>query len=117
MGARYRLDDDGFREELLNAAFIVAEMKARAERGKEFAESIAPYRAGDHGAEYVHYKESFEVRSGTHGPDTAGREKRERAWAELTNTSDHAGHVEWGNGTPEYQGAHVLTKAIGVMQS
>src|SRR5437899_4645250 len=101
-----RLDWDGFREHLLNADFMVAEMDARAVKGYEFARSIAP-DAPEIGEGYV---ASFVIFSGKHGGP-----KRNRAYAELWNVSDHAVYVEYGNGAG-YQGDHVLTRAMDAMQ-
>lgn len=100
----YRLDPVAFREELLNADWMEAEMLARAERGKEFAESIAP-DAPPYGVGYI---SSFEVKSGKHGGIHG-----DRAYAELSNSSEHAVYVEFGNGHDN--GDHVLGRAMDVM--
>jgi hypothetical protein len=104
--ARYHLDRAAFREHLLNAPWMVAEMRSRAERGKAFAESIAPFdeTATDGG----HYKDSFSVDSGTHGGLHG-----DRAYATLKNTDAAAPYVEFGNGHDN--GQHVLTRALDVM--
>jgi hypothetical protein len=100
----YRLDPAGFREHLLNAPWMVAEMRRRAEEGKAFAESIAP-DAPPIGEGYI---ASFEVESGTQGGV-----HHDRAYATLSNTSDHAVYVEFG--TERNEAHHVLTRALDVM--
>lgn len=99
--ARYRLAPAGFREHLLNARWMVDLMKAKAETGKAFAESIAPADTGE-------YASSFTVDSGTHGGIHG-----DRAYATLTNTDPAAVYVEFGNGHDH--GEHVLTRALDVM--
>jgi hypothetical protein len=106
--AKYRLNRAGFREHLLNADWMVAEMDGRAQRAYEFALSISPVdEDGD-----VHYKDSFMIASGKNGPPDS--DERDRAWAELSNVSPHAVYVEWGNGHDE--GAHVMTKTLDALR-
>jgi hypothetical protein len=99
--ARYHLDRAAFREHVLNAPWMVEAMKSRAERGKVFAESIAPVDTGEYAA-------SFEVESGTHGGLHG-----DRAYATLKNTDPAAPYVEFGNGHDN--GEHVLTRALDAM--
>lgn len=103
--ARYRLDRAGFEEHLLNAPWMEAEMRRRAEAAAEFARSIAPVDSGE-------YVASIEVASGTHG--TPGSAKQARAWAEVRATSADAVYVEWGNGHDE--GAHVMTRTLDALR-
>jgi hypothetical protein len=103
--AKYRLDRKGFEEHLLNAAWMEAEMRQRAEAAAEFARSVAPVDTGK-------YLASIEVDSGTHG--TPGSAKQSRAWAEVRATSPEAAYVEWGNGHDE--GAHVMTKTLDALR-
>jgi hypothetical protein len=93
--------------EMLRKPYMQEAMKARAERGKEFAEGIAPVdETGDHPGRY---KESFHVHSGVRHRKTA------RAFAQLSNDSPEAPYVEHGNGTAKYQGDHVLSRALEIM--
>lgn len=97
MAAKYTLHPAAFREELLNADWMVAEMHSRASRAKEIAISTAPFDPDD--TDGVHYKESFTVSAGKNG----GRE-HDRAYGRLENsdTGDTAADstaliVEFGN--------------------
>lgn len=100
----YRLDPAAFREHVLNAPWMVEEMRRRAEHGKTFAESIAP-DAPPHGEGYI---ASFEVESGV-----GGGLNHDRAYASLRNTDDAARFVEYG--TPTNAAHHVLTRSLDVM--
>jgi len=102
--ADYTLDPAAFQEHLLNAPFMVEEMRGRAERGAEFARSIAP-DAPPLGEGYI---ASFDVDSGTHG----GIHK-DRAYAILSNSDDAARFLEFGTERTDAQ--HVLGKALDVM--
>lgn len=97
----YKLNHTAFREELLNAPWMVEEMRKRAERGKAYAEQIAPVDTGQYAA-------SFEVESGTHGGIHG-----DRAWALLSNSDPAAPYVEFGNGHDH--GEHVLLRTMDVM--
>jgi hypothetical protein len=103
MGAKYTLHPAAFQEEVLNAEWMVAEMRARAEAGKAFAESIAPVDTGE-------YVASLAVDAGKHGGI-----RHDRAYAVLSASSDHAAEVEWGNGKG-WHGAHVMTRSIDAMR-
>lgn len=100
----YRLDRAAFREHLLNAEWMVAEMDRRAVKGYEFARDISP----DATPLEEGYIASFVIFSGRDG----GTEN-DRAYAELANTSDHAVYVEFG--TEHQEAHHVLTRAMDVM--
>lgn len=100
----YRLDRAAFREHVLNAPWMVEHMRARAERAKEFAESIAP-DAPPYGEGYI---ASFNVEAGTNGGI-----HHDRAYATLSNDDDAASFVEFGTERQEAQ--HVLTRALDVM--
>lgn len=100
----YRLDLAAFREHLLNAEWMVAEMRARAERGLAFAESVAP-DAPPYGEGYI---ASFHVDAGRDGGV-----HRDRAYATLSNDDDAAVYIEFGTERTEAQ--HVLTRALDVM--
>lgn len=69
-------------------------MVEAAGRGKEWAERNSPRRSGE-------YATSFEVQPAVID-GTAG--------ARLVNTSDHAVHVEWTNGT------HVLARSVDAIE-
>jgi hypothetical protein len=100
----YKLNRAAFREEILNAPWMVGEMERRAELGHAFAESIAP-DAPPIGEGYIKSFVIFKGRDGgIHG---------DRAYAELANYSPHALFVEFGTDTNEAH--HVLTRAMEVM--
>lgn len=100
----YRLDPVAFREHVLNAPWMVEHMRERAERGKAFAESIAP-DAPPYGEGYI---ASFEVESGTHGGI-----HHDRAYATLSNSDYKAHWIEFG--TDHTEAEHVLTRSLDVM--
>jgi len=100
-GPKYRLDRAAFRELVLNAPWMVAEMDRRAQAGYEYAVTVAPVESGE-------YKESFIIFAGTNGGA-----KHNRAYAALHNYSDHALEVEFG--TERQEAHHVLTRTLGVM--
>lgn len=102
----YRLNPAGFRAHLLNAPWMVAEMHRRAERGKDFAEDVAP--VDEDGPHPGRYKESFTVESGTRGGI-----HHDRAYATLRNHAPEAIYVEFG--TERQEAEHVLTRAMDVM--
>lgn len=79
----FRFDPVAFREQVLNADWMVAEMASRAERGLAFAEGIAPRRTG-------RYADSFGVQAGKDGGWSG-----DRAYGLLYNDSDHAVLVEY----------------------
>lgn len=112
MGLTYRLDFAGFNEHLLNADFMVEHMAARAERGKAFAEAIAP--VDPEGQHPGRYKESFSVESGKRGGV-----HHDRAYAIVSNdakTDDGeplAVFVEFG--TEHSDGHHVLSKTLDAL--
>lgn len=108
----YHLDKAAFRVEVLNAPFMVAEMKARAEKALAFAESIAPVdpKAAHPGL----YKASFSADSGTNGGV-----HHDRAWGELSNDAmvgDFPLAVAVEFGTQHQAGQYVLTQALDVMR-
>jgi hypothetical protein len=91
--------------EMLCAPFMVAAMRKRAERGKEFAESIAPVdETGPHPGQY---KAAFDVEAGVRQPKTR------RAFGRLVNTAEAAFYVEFG--TVHNDAHHVLRKTLEVM--
>lgn len=103
----FRFDYSAFDEHVLCAPWMVEHMKARAERGKEFAESIAPFDPDD--PDGMHYRDAFEADAYIH---TYKNGKR-RASGVLRNTDRAALPVEFGNAhTPEHG---VLRKALDVM--
>lgn len=85
--------------EMLRAPWMQAEMKARAEKVKALAESIAPVDTGE-------YKSKFEVESGVKESSKGTR----RAYGRVKNTAGHAIDVEYGG---EHTPAHrTLGKAL-----
>lgn len=106
MTADYHLDYAAFGLHVLNAEWMVAEMRKRAEAGKAFAEGIAPFDPDDRDGH--HYRDAFEVDAHAHG----GVHK-DRAVGILRNTDHSVRAVEYGNrNTPEHA---VLRKALDVM--
>lgn len=89
----YTPDRAGFRE-MATSSGMQAEMVAAANRGKAYAESIAPVEEGE-------YRASFRVR-----PIIDGTGAKARAGAILENTSDHAFEVEYTNDD------HILQRSI-----
>lgn len=100
----YRLDRAAFRQHLLNAEWMVAEMQQRAERGQAFAESVAP-DAPPYGEGYV---ASFDVEAGRDGGV-----HHDRAYATLSNSDDAAVYLEFG--TERTEAHHILTRSLDVM--
>lgn len=107
MASNFKPDYAGIGE-MLNADFMVEAMHERAERGKEYAEAVAPvYEQGPHPGRY---KAAFEVSSGKRGGAS-----HDRAYGRLENTSPEAVFVEFG--TANNEAHHVLTRALDVMGS
>lgn len=101
--ADYHLDYAAFGEHVLNAEWMVAHMRGRAERMKAFALGISPFDSDD--ADGRHYVEGFEVDAHAHGGV-----HHDRAVGILRNTDSSAVFVEFGNvNTPEHA---ILRKAL-----
>lgn len=64
-GPKYHLDQAAFRRHVLNAPWMVEEMRRRAEAGAAYARSIAP--VDPESTEPGRYKNSIEVHSGVNG--------------------------------------------------
>jgi hypothetical protein len=94
---RYRPDLRGTNE-LMRSAGMEALMREHAQRGKAFAEGIAPRHTGDYAA-------SFRVTS-----TRSGGPRHNRATAYLYNDSPHAIYVEVKDGY------HVLARAADVIR-
>jgi hypothetical protein len=106
MTVRYRPNYAGTGE-LMNSPEMVEVMRQIAEKGKAFAESIAPVgdpRTDPHAGEY---KASFEVTAQAHGGVHG-----DRAAAQIVNTSAHAAHVEWQDG---YHVLERTAEALGTL--
>lgn len=104
----YRFDYEAFGVHVLNAAWMVEEMRRRAEAGKAFAEAIAPFDADDPDGQ--HYRDAFEADAHPYGGV-----HHDRAVGILRNTDNAARIVEYGNSkTPEHA---TLRKALDVMGS
>jgi hypothetical protein len=82
---KYRLDPAGFRRNLLQADFMVAEMHRRAERVKEAAEASAPQDTGE-------YRSSFKVETVRDGGI-----HHDRAEGRVVNTDPAALPIEFGH--------------------
>lgn len=107
--ARYHLDAESFDRELLNAPWMEAVMRARADAAGRWAVGEAPVSkdSGHSGR----YRESFMVTSGTWG--TPESSKHRRAYAELWNIAPEAAFVEFG--TERQAPLHILLRAMDVM--
>jgi hypothetical protein len=106
MAARFKMKRAGIGE-MLRMPGMEAEMLRRAEVIKSAAQAISPVDAG--GPHPGHYKESWETDSTSRG----GR-RRDRAVAYVRNTAYYARWVEYGNGTAEGRGQHVLLRAAQI---
>lgn len=104
---RFEPNYDGIHA-MLNDPFMVAEMRARAERGKAFAEATAPFDPKS--KDGSHYKDSFVVSAGANGGP-----KGNRAFGRLSNTDDAAFYIEVG--TSDTPAHHTLGKALDVMEA
>jgi hypothetical protein len=99
MGSKFTLDPAGVGE-MLKSAAMQAEMHRRAERGKDFAEGVAPYDP----ANATHYRDAFKVED---------RPRDDRACAALVNDDGAAFYIEYGTSkTPAH---HVLHRAMDMM--
>jgi hypothetical protein len=95
MGTEYHHNYAKFRENCLNADFMVAEMLVRGEKVLARAEETAPYFADD--PDHVHYRDNFVLTAGKHG----GAEN-DRAYAKVSNHDmPTALFVEFGTSTME----------------
>jgi hypothetical protein len=81
----YRLHRGNFRKQVLQADWMVAEMRARADKGLEFAEAAAPRSTGA-------YSTKFRVRV-----RKSGGIHHDRAEAILYNTDPAALAIEFGH--------------------
>lgn len=101
----FRADFTGIGE-MLRSAEMQADMRRRAENVAQTARAIAPVGPETGG---THYRDSFEVSSGVRPGETG------RAYGRVTNDSDHAAAIEFGNGRTRRQTIapqHVLGKAL-----
>lgn len=98
MTVRYKADYQGTGK-LMNGPEMQEMLRQVAEKGKAFAESIAPVDTGE-------YKSSFEVTSRSHGGVHG-----DRAEAQIVNTSPHAAHVEWQDNY------HVLARTADALRT
>ena len=106
MGAKYTLDPVAFRENLLNAEWMVALMHSRAEEGAAFARSIAPVdEESDHPGRY---KAGIGVESGRDGGV-----HHDRAYGRVTASAPESRFVEFG--TEHNDAHHVLIATLDVL--
>lgn len=113
MAFRYKKSYSGIGE-LMNGPEMQEVLRQAAEKGKAYAESIAPVgdpRTDPHPGEY---KASFEVNVQSHGGLHG-----DRAAAQVVNTSEYAAALEWGNGAhpPYSHGYHVLGRTAQALGS
>lgn len=93
--------------EMLNAPWMVAEMVRRAEKGKAFAETIAPVdQTGPHPGRY---KAAFRVEG-----KVGGGTRHNRAAGRLINDAPEAVFVEYG--TANNPAHHVLLRSLDEMR-
>lgn len=97
MTVRYKPDYAGTNK-LMNGPEMQVMLRSAAEKGRIFAIGISPERTGE-------YLRSFEIETKAHGGVHG-----DRAEATLTNTSPHAGHVEWQDGY------HVLARTADFIE-
>ena len=91
--------------EMINAPFMVAEMRRRMDSAKVFAEGIAPVGDPEKDTHSGRYLASFSVTAGDYGGV-----HNDRAWAELENDAPEALYVEVGDrGKEPY---HIMLKAL-----
>jgi hypothetical protein len=95
--ARFSASYSGIRE-MINAPWMVADMRRRAERVAERAAATAPRDTGA-------YASSFRVESGTHGGFN-----RDRAYGRVVNDDEAAPFVE--HGTSRQEARHTLRNAL-----
>lgn len=82
--------------ELMNSPEMLAMLKAAAEEGQKFAESISPRRTGQYAGAF---RIEVEAKAGP---------KHDRGEARLINDSAHAADVEWRN----HGGERVLGRTV-----
>lgn len=99
MGSKFTVNPAGIGA-MLRSTAMQAEMRRRAERGKEFAESVAPYDPHNE----THYRDAFRVED---------RPRHDRACAALVNDDGAAFYIEYG--TSKTEAHHTLTRALDVM--
>jgi hypothetical protein len=110
----YRLDPAAFREELLNADWMVALMREHAERGRAWAQENAPVSTEPDDDHPGRYKASFSVESRKHGGVHG-----DRAEAVLSSDDPAALSIEFGHQSRSgnhVEGHHTLTRAMDVMR-
>lgn len=107
MARTFRVDEAGLNE-ISRSPAVRAALAAVAEKGKAIAIGLASdfVVTGD-------YISSFEVQETT--VDWHGRYPGRRAAANLTNTSDHAAAVEWGN-AHDPKAHHVLERTAEALE-
>lgn len=92
-----------FRVEVLNAGFMQAMVRAKADEIMARAEAIAPFDP----TQATHYRDAFNVSSGTYGGM-----RRDRAYGRVENTDAAAMWIEFGTSdTPRFR---TLGRAAGL---
>lgn len=110
----YHLDYEAFDIELLNADFMLALMKERADAGKDYAEANAPVSNLPDDPHRGRYKASFETEVHAFG----GADGR-RAEGVLWSNDPAALSIEFGHVTSAgnyVEGSYTLTRAMDVMR-
>lgn len=110
---RYQKSYSGLGE-LMNSPEMAEVMRQVAEKGKAYAEGIAPVGIPPEDEHPGNYRDSFEVNVQSHGGL-----RGDRAAAQIINTSDYAAALEWGNGSfpPYSHGYHVLARTAQALGS
>lgn len=112
-GIRYKASYAGT-SALMNGPEMQEMLRGIAEKGKTYAESIAPVGVPPEDRHPGEYKTSFEVQVRSHGGVHG-----DRAEAKIVNTAVYAAALEWGNGAfpPFAHGYHVLNRAAQALGS
>jgi len=126
--ADYKLNRAGFREHLLNAPFMLDEMRRRAERGKEFAETTAPVSTEPDDEQLTRYKDSFSVDVHPNGGIHHDRAEAVLSSSDPAALSIEFGHIARFNAQGQFakanepavrethvDGSYTLTKAMDVI--
>lgn len=98
MANPFEVDHDGI-SELARSSAVGDQMVAAAEAAIPYAQSISPVKTGDYRDSFVAVPIDVKVSGET------------RAGAALTNTSNHAWAVEWGQGAE-----HVLARSVDAIE-
>lgn len=102
--ATFNASYSGIRE-MINAPFMVKDMRRRAERVADYAAATAPVGDPRTDPTPASYKGSFRVESGTHGGLN-----HDRAYGRVINNDPASFYVE--HGTSKQEARHTLRNAL-----